>query len=48
MASYVELLKLPIQCHQCLAIVLGGPDGMLDHLDHVHETTAYCPKENTW
>ena len=48
MASYVELLKLPIQCHQCLAIVQGGPDGMPDHLYQVHETTAYYPKEYTW
>ena len=46
MASYVELLKLPIECHQCLAIVEGGPGGMVDHLYQVHETTAYY--QNTW
>ena len=44
--SYVELLKLPIQCHQCLNIVEGGAGGMVDHLYQVHETTAYY--ENTW
>ena len=49
MASYVELLKLPIQCHQCLDMVQGGPDGMLDHMYQVHVTTASYPKDNnTW
>ena len=46
MASYVELLRLPIQCHQCLTIVEGGAGGMVDHLYQVHETTAHY--ENTW
>ena len=49
MASYVELLKLPIQCYQCLDMVQGGPDGWVDHMYQVHETTASYPKDNnTW
>ena len=49
MASSVELLKQPIQCHKCLDMVQGGPDGMLDHMYQVHETTASYPKDNnTW
>ena len=49
MASYVELLKLPIQCCQCLDMVQGGPDGWVDHMYQVHETTASYPKDNnTW
>ena len=45
MASYVELLKLPIQCCKCLDMVQGGPDGMLDHMYQVHETRGYYPKD---
>ena len=42
---YVELLQLPIQCHQCQAIVPGGT--MHDHLYQVHGTISFYPKENT-
>ena len=45
MASSVELLKQPIQCHKCLDMVQGGPDGMLDHIYQVHNAISSYPKD---
>ena len=41
----LELLKQPIQCHKCLDMVQGGPDGMLDHMYQVHKAIGSYPKD---